>query len=93
MQMFGGRWDGVNGIVQISQARWTNNANVVVQSATLECVQFAANGAVLTQQETTLNGPVQPQATSSYGAFQMGSMAPNLAKVNCGIVGVTPAGQ
>ena len=91
--MFGGRWDGVNGGIQISQARWTNNANVVVQSATLECVQFAANGAVLTQQETTLNGPVQPQATSNYGAFQMGSMAPNLAKVTCGIVGVTPAGQ
>lgn len=91
--MFGGRWDGVNGSVQISQARWTNNASVIVQTATLECVQYAATGAVLTQNQTTLNGPVRPQVTSYYGSFQIGSMAPNLAKVNCGIVGVTPASQ
>jgi hypothetical protein len=93
MQMFGGRWDAVNGNVQISQARWTNNANVIVQSATLECVQYAANGGVLTQMQTRLNGPVQPQGTSYFNVFLMGPMAPNLAKVNCGIVGVTPAGQ
>jgi hypothetical protein len=93
MQMFGGRWDGVNGSVQISQARWTNNANAVMQSATLECVQYAANGSVLTQMQTTLNGPVQPRATSYFGPFQMGAIAPNLSKVNCGIVGVMPANQ
>jgi len=93
MQMFGARWDPVNGNIQISQARWTNNANVIIQSATLECVQFAANGAVLTQRQTTLNGPVQPRGTFYFGPFQMGSIVQNLAKVNCGIVGVTPVSQ
>jgi hypothetical protein len=92
-QMFGGRWDPVNGVVQISQARWTNNATVIIQSSTLECVQYAANGAILTQSQTRLNGPIQPRATLYFGPFQMGSMVPNLAKVNCGIVGVTPTGQ
>jgi hypothetical protein len=93
LQLFGGRWDPVNGSILISQGRWTNNANVVVQSATLECVQFAANGSVLTQSQTRLNGPVQPWGTSYFGTFQMGPIVQNLAKVNCGIVSVTPASQ
>ena len=93
LQMFGGRWDAMNGFVQVSQVRWTNKANVVVQSASLECIQFAANGAVLSQQQTTLHGPVQPQATATYGPFQMGAIAPYLANVKCGIVSVSQAGQ
>jgi hypothetical protein len=92
-QQFAGRWDPVNGNIQISQAQWRNNANVVMQSATLQCVQYGADGSVITQTQTTLNGPVQPGATTSLGTFQMGTMAQNLAKVNCGIVDVTPANQ
>jgi hypothetical protein len=56
-------------------------------------VQFAANGAVLTQKQTTLHGPVRPQGTLYYPAFQMGQMAQYLANVKCGIVGVSQAGQ
>ena len=93
LQMFGGRWDAMNGFIQVSQARWTNRANVVVQSATLECIQFAANGAAIAQMQTTLHGPVQPQATSTYGPFQMGAISPYLANVKCGIVAVRPTGQ
>lgn len=62
-----------------------------MQSATLECVQYAANGQTITQQQITLNGPVQPGQTFTFPTFQMGQMAQGLAKVNCGIVGVTPA--
>ena len=90
-EVFVGRWDAVNGYVQISQGRWTNNANAMMQSATLKCVQYDANGAALSQMQTTLNGPVHPRAISYFGPFQMGSVARYLSKVNCSIVAVTPA--
>jgi hypothetical protein len=90
-QQFSGRWDGVNGYVQISQAQWKNGANVVMQSATLECVQYAQSGQTITQNRTTLNGPAQPGQTITFPTFQAGQMAQGLAKVQCGIVGVTPA--
>jgi len=90
-QQFAGRWDGVNGYVQVSQAQWRNGSNVIMQSATLGCAQYAASGQVITQMQTTLNGPAQPGQTISFGPFQMGQMAQGLANVKCGIVGVNPA--
>jgi hypothetical protein len=54
-------------------------------------VQYAASGQTITQNTNTLNGPAQPGQTISFPTFQMGQMAQGLAKVNCGIVGVTPA--
>jgi hypothetical protein len=90
-QKFAGRWDAVNGMVQISNASWRNNANVAMQSATLECAQFAANGTVITHANITLTGPVQPGGTDTFSPFTMGAIQQNLAKVDCGIVGVTPA--
>jgi hypothetical protein len=90
-QHFVGRWDPVNGYVQISQAQWQNGSNVTMQSATLACMQYAASGQTITQQQTTLNGPAQPGQIITIPTFQMGQMAQGLAKVNCGIVGVTPA--
>jgi hypothetical protein len=90
-QQFSGRWDGVNGYVQISQAQWKNGANLAMQSATLECVQYAQSGQTITQTRTTLNGPAQPGQIITFPTFQAGQMAQGLAKVQCGIVGVTPA--
>ncbi len=91
LQKFTGRWDNISGIVQISNALWRNNSNVTIQSATLECAQFAANGTMMTHAQITLNGPLQPNGTDSFKPFTMGAIQQGLAKVDCGIVDVTPA--
>jgi hypothetical protein len=90
-QQFVGRWDPVNGYVQVSNAQWRNGANVAVQSVTLECVQFAATGQVITQNQMKLNGPAQPGQIIPFPTFQMGAMMQGLARVQCGIVGAVPA--
>jgi hypothetical protein len=90
-QQFVGRYDGVNGYIQISQAQWRNGANVAIQTATLECIQYTAAGQPITQMQTTLRGPAQPGQTLSFSPFQIGAEAQGVAKVNCGIVAVTPA--
>ena len=91
MQSFTGQWNAVNGVIQISNGRWVNASPVSIQSATLECVQYASSGATLTQTQITLNGPVPPGTADTFTMFQMGQITQGLAKVNCGIVGVTPA--
>jgi zinc-ribbon domain len=91
MQKFTGQYRGYNGSVQIYDGRWTNGANVAIQSATLECAQYAANDAVLAQNVTTLNGPVQPGGTGTYNPFLMGAVLQATSFVNCGIIAVTPA--
>ncbi len=93
-ESFSGQVGEANGQVQISNGKWTNNATVAVQSVTLECIQFDANGTQLTQTQNTLNGPngpLQPQGTASFSPFLMGSVAQGASKANCGIVGATPA--
>jgi hypothetical protein len=62
-----------------------------MQAAILECDQYAANGADLSQMRTTLNGPVPPGGTTKFNPFQMGAVNPYMAKVNCAIVDVNPA--
>jgi hypothetical protein len=90
-QVFGGRWVASYGFVEVTNARWANNSNATIQSVTLECDQYAANGSTLAQVRNILNGPVQPGASATFGPFQMGKIAPYLSKVNCGIVQVSPA--
>jgi hypothetical protein len=90
-QQFAGRWDPVNGYVQVSNAQWRNGSNVAMQSATLECVQYAQSGQPITQTRDTLNGPALPGQTITFPTFTMGEMQEGLAKVQCGIVGVAPA--
>ena len=90
LQSFSGRWVPSNGVVEVSDGKWSNNSTVNIQSATLECVQMDANGSSLTQMQTTLNGPTPPQTTSSFGPFPMGTIQQTMSKVNCGIVGVNP---
>jgi len=91
-QSFIGQWGTANGYVTVGEGEWANNSNFIMQSATLECDQFATDGTDLQQAETTLNGPVNPQTTSYFGAaFQMGQVAPKMNSVTCAIVNVTQA--
>ncbi len=90
-QEFSGRWVPQNGNVEVENAQWMNHSNVAIQSATLMCVQYASNGTVIFQTTMVLNGPTAPGATSSFPAFPMGAIQQAMAKVQCCIVGVTPA--
>ncbi len=90
-QQFAGRWVPQNGNVEIENAEWRNASNVPMQSATLECVQYASTGATIFQITTVLNGPTAPGATSTFGPFPMGAIQQGMARVQCGIVAVTPA--
>jgi cell division protein FtsN len=93
-QAFNGQWRVANGYVQIYNARWMNRSNATMQSATLECDQYAQNGEVLSQQRITLNGTNPPGGTwttNNNSPFNMGQAMQGLSNVNCGIVAVTPA--
>jgi len=92
-QAFDAHWDAVNGFVQLSNGKWTNNSTAPVQSATLECDQFDTAGNNLDQMRTTLNGPLQPGTTDSFNAFQMGAVATNMNKVTCTIIHVKQPGE
>jgi hypothetical protein len=88
LQAFDAHWQAVYGFVQVSNGKWTNNANVAIASATLECDQYDSNGRDLAQMRTTLNGPIQPGASANFNPFQMGAVATNVYKVTCTIVHV-----
>jgi hypothetical protein len=90
-QAFAGHWKAIYGDVEVTNASWTNHSTVAIQSATLQCDQYAANGADLSQIQTTLNGPVQPGGTTIFNPFQMGRVSVYMSRVNCAIVAVTPA--
>jgi hypothetical protein len=93
-QAFTGHWEAENGEIMVTSAQWTNNSAVTIVSATLECVQYDASGNQLTEVQTVLtpSGPLQPKGTSVFDAFQIGVVVPNVTRVNCFIVNVTPAG-
>ena len=90
-QSFSGYWKAIYGQVEVTNASWTNHSSVAIQSATLQCDQYAANGADLAQAQMTLNGPVQPGGTTTFNPFQMGSVNVHMTRVNCAIVAVTPS--
>ena len=92
-QAFDAHWQAVYGFVQVSNGKWTNNAKVAIDSATLECDQYDASGRDLAQMRTTLNGPIQPGAMQSFNPFQMGAVATNVYKVTCTIVHVKQLGS
>ena len=89
--VFDAHWQTVNGFIQISNGKWTNNSTVPVQAATLECDQYDASGTDLDQMRTTLNGPAQPGGSVTFNPFWMGAVASNLNKVTCKIVNVDQA--
>ena len=94
-QAFSGQATIVSGTVQITNARWTNNSNVAIQTATLECVVYDANRTTLGQIPFTLSGPnnapVQPGATINFNTIQSSTGRTNASSVNCSIEGVSPA--
>jgi hypothetical protein len=90
-QQFAWKGQPANGQIQITQAEWRNGANVAIQSATLECIQYGQNNQPLSQLTTTLNGPVQPGQTINIQPFTLGAEAQGVANMKCGIVAVTPA--
>lgn len=90
-QTFAGHWQAIYGFVEVTNTSWTNHSAAAMQSATLECDQYSANGSLLSQMRTTLNGPVQPGGTGTFNPFQMGSVSTYMSRVNCFIVAVTPA--
>ena len=89
-QAFDAHWQNVNGYIQLTNGKWTNNSTVAVQSATLECDQYDGSGNDLDQMRTTLNGPVQPGGTDTFNPFNMGAVAYNLNKVTCTIMYAKP---
>ncbi len=90
-QQFAWKGQPQNGSLQITQAEWRNGANVTIQSATLECMQYASTRQPISPLETTLNGPVQPGQTVNIQPFVMGALAQNTANVQCAIVAVRAA--
>ena len=81
----------MNGGLQEYNVKWTNRSNATIRTATLECDQYNSSNEVLSQNRTTLNGPLQPGGTGSYNPFMMGTVQQGLNQVNCGIVAVFPA--
>jgi hypothetical protein len=90
-QSFSGHWQAIYGNVEVTNGSWTNRSSVTIQSAILQCDQYSANGADLSQARMTLNGPVQPGGTTTFNPFQMGAVNVYMTRVNCAIVAVTPA--
>jgi hypothetical protein len=90
-QQFSGRYSAANGYILISQGQWRNGSNVPLEAASLECQQVSAAGQVISQNQTTLNGPAQPGQTVTFQPFQIGAEAQGVAKVNCAIVAVATA--
>lgn len=88
-EAFDAHWQAVNGFITISNGKWTNSANVPVQSSTLQCDQYDANGSDLVQMKKTLDGPVQAGSYVTFDPFQMGAVTVNLNRVTCTITGVT----
>jgi hypothetical protein len=84
------QWQSLNGFIVVS-AKWTNNSNVNMTSAEMECDQYDPQGTELSQFRKTLDGPTPPNTWSSYSNVQMGEAAAGVSKLNCGIVHVTPA--
>jgi hypothetical protein len=90
-QVFNGTVAGVNGYLVMENGQWTNNSNVIIASATLECVQYSANGQALTQTQSTINGPLSPSMTSYVPSFQVAQIYQGATSAKCSIVAVTQA--
>jgi hypothetical protein len=91
------QWNVVNGDVHLSNQKWVNQSNVTLQSADLECDQYDQSGSDLAQKHVQLTdqtgATVKPGDTEQFSDLDIGPAVQGLTKVNCGIVGVTPAAQ
>jgi hypothetical protein len=96
-QVYTTNWNVINGDLHLSNQQWVNNSSTTIQSADLECDQYDQTGADVAQKHVQLTDQtgvaVKPGTTEAFGDLDLGPAVPNLTKVNCGIVGVTPAAQ
>ncbi len=96
-QTYTTNWNVINGDLHLSNQQWVNNSQTTIQSADLECDQYDQTGADVAQKHVQLTDQtgvaVKPGTTEAFGDLDLGPAVPNLTKVNCGIVGVTPAAQ
>ena len=94
-QAYTTNWNVVNGDLHLSNQQWVNNSQTTIQSADLECDQYDQTGADLAQKHVDLTdqtgAAVKPGTTEQFGDLDLGTAVTGLTKVNCGIVGVTPA--
>ncbi len=94
-QKFTWSWQMSNGYVQVHDAAWTNGSAEALQSVLVQCVQYAQDGSVLTQNSISLsksdNTAVPPGQTVTYGAFNAGEAAQGLDTVSCKVASVTAA--
>jgi hypothetical protein len=92
-QSFDCNFQNVDGYLQVTNGKWTNNSSVAIPAATLECDQTDSNGTDLDEMRINLKspqGPLQPGTSQTFNAFQMGEIANNASKVHCTVVTVTP---
>jgi hypothetical protein len=96
-QTYTTNWNVINGDVHLSNQQWVNNSTTTIQSADLECDQYDQSGADQAQKHVDLTdqtgAAVKPGTTEEFGDLDIGAAVTGLTKVNCGIVGVTPATQ
>ena len=96
-QAYTTNWNVVNGDLHLSNQQWVNNSQTTIQSADLECDQYDQTGADLAQKHVDLTdqtgAAVKPGTTEQFGDLDLGPAVTGLTKVNCGIVGVTPAAR
>ncbi len=84
-----------NGQVVVSQAAWTNGANVTVQTAELACLQYDSNGNAIdaSMWKQQVNGPLAPGQTMNMQPFQIGAVQQNAYGAVCAIVQTQAAQQ
>lgn len=96
-QIYTTQWSVVNGDVQLTNQQWVNQSTVSIQSADMECDQYNQSGSDLAQKHVQLTdqtgAAVKAGETEQFGNLDIGAAVQGLTKVNCGIVGVTPATQ
>jgi hypothetical protein len=94
-QKFTWSWDVADGSVQMLKGTWTNGSTQAIQSAVLQCVQYAQDGTVLKQDSITLTktggAAIDAGQTVVFGTFSAGDASQGVDKVACKIVSVTPA--
>lgn len=94
-QKFTWSWQLSDGSVQVTNGDWTNGSAEAMQSAVLECTQYAQDNTMLRQDRITLKRSdgtsVDAGQSVSFTAFNVGDAAQGVNTVSCKIVLVTPA--
>ena len=77
-------------MLMLTSATWKNNSTTNISSATLQCRQFNAAGADLSEYRVNLTGPTNAGDTSTFSNVSLGATAAGMTKVDCAIIHVKP---